>query len=149
MPNSPTWVNGSAKSRCIFDLAGKEKEIEALERTSAAAGFWDDQMQAQAQMRHLSALREEVSLWRNIGRRIEDATELAELVNLEEDSGMADDLVAEVSALEAELGKMEFQLQMSGRYDRNDALLSIHAGAGGTESQDWAESAAANVSSLG
>ena len=52
---------------------------------------------------------------------------------------MADDLVAEVSELEAELAKMEFQLQMSGRYDRNDALLSIHAGAGGTEAQDWTE----------
>jgi peptide chain release factor 2 len=132
-------MNGLAKSRCIFDLAGKEKQIEELEKASTVPGFWDDQMQAQAQMRQLAALRDEVTDWRVAGQRIKDAADLAELISVEEDVGMVDDLAAEVSELEAELQKMEFQLQMSGRYDRNDALLSIHAGAGGTESQDWAE----------
>jgi peptide chain release factor 2 len=127
------------KSWCIFDVAAKEKEIAGLEKESAGPGFWDDQTGAQRQMRRLSDLRDEVSIWRNLSRRASDALDLLDLAEAEEDESLTGEIAAEVDALAAALEKMEFQLRMAGQHDRSDALLSIHAGAGGTESQDWAQ----------
>jgi len=124
---------------CVFDVAGKEKEIEQLEKESAAPDFWDDPIKAQAQMRRLSELREEVTTWRDLSRRAADALDLLELAASEADESVTDDLLSETASLEATLEKLEFRLRLSGKHDRDDALLSIHAGAGGTESQDWAQ----------
>lgn len=130
--------SGSVKSWCVFDVAEKEKEIAKLERGSAAPGFWNDQATAQSQMRRLSSLRDEVSTWQNLSRRVTDALDLFALAELEEDESIDGELMAEVEVIQATLEKLEFQLRLSGKHDRDDALLSIHAGAGGTESQDWA-----------
>lgn len=90
-------------------------------------------------MRELSTLREEVELWQSTHRRVTDALDLLELAAAEEDDSFAAELTQEVENLESQLEKMEFQLALSGKYDKEGALLSIHAGAGGTESQDWTE----------
>jgi peptide chain release factor 2 len=90
-------------------------------------------------MRHLSDLREQVETWQGIDRRVKDSLELIELATSEEDNSLGADLTAEVDALENLLDRLEFQLVLSGPHDKDSALLSIHAGAGGTESQDWAE----------
>jgi peptide chain release factor 2 len=127
------------KSWCVFDVAGKEKEIERLEKESAAPDFWNEQDRAQAHMRRLSSLQDEVSTWRNLSTRVTDALELLDLAELEDDQSVDGELSAEVQAIEGTLERLEFQLRLSGKHDRDDALLSIHAGAGGTESQDWAE----------
>jgi len=127
------------KSWCVFDVAGKEKKIGKLEKGSGAPEFWNDQAKAQSQMRRLSELREEVTTWRDLSRRAADALDLLDLAELEADSSMADDMLAEIDTLEATLEKLEFQIRLSGKHDRDDVLLSIHAGAGGTESQDWAQ----------
>ena len=86
-------------------------------------------------MKKLSTLREEVDDWQGLAQRVADALELAGL----EDESLRAELEPEVEALEAEIGKREFKAMLSGEYDRGDALLAIHAGAGGTDSQDWAE----------
>jgi peptide chain release factor 2 len=125
------------KSWCIFDIPGKEGQIAALESDTTAPGFWDDQGAAQAHMRRLATLRDEAATWRSMSQRVADALDLVELARLEQDETMVADLGVEVAAIRSDLGKLEFQLRMSGKHDRDDALLSIHAGAGGTESQDW------------
>jgi peptide chain release factor 2 len=127
------------KSWCVFDIADKEKEIEELEKKSGEAGFWDDQIKAQTQMRQLSELREQVTTWRDLNQRVTDALDLLELAEAEADEAVIGDLQAELETIEATLDKLEFQICLSGKHDRDDALLSIHAGAGGTESQDWAD----------
>ena len=86
-------------------------------------------------MRQLSALREEVEGWQALRQRLHDALELALL----EDENLRSELTVETEALEAEISKREFYAMLSGTYDHGDALLAIHAGAGGTDSQDWAE----------
>jgi peptide chain release factor 2 len=86
-------------------------------------------------MKNLSALRDEVDEWQALSRRVEDTLELAQL----DDEGLRPDLETEVTALEKELGKREFTAMLSGPYDRGNALLAVHAGAGGTDSQDWAQ----------
>jgi peptide chain release factor 2 len=132
-------MSGSVKSWCVFDVAGKEKEIEKLEKESAAPDFWNDQSNAQTHMRRLSSLQDEVATWRNLSDRVTDALDLLALAESEADESITSELLAEVEEIEVKLERLEFQLRLSGKHDRNDALLSIHAGAGGTESQDWAQ----------
>ncbi len=86
-------------------------------------------------MKEISALKEEVEEWQMLRQSIADTLELAQL----EDESMYSDLEKETIAIEREVGKREFEAMLSGPYDRGDALLAIHAGAGGTDSQDWAE----------
>jgi len=97
--------------------------------------FWDEPSLAQRTIRAANTLREEVASWSGFARRIQDAAELAQL----EDEGLHAELEKEVESIEKELEKRSFIAMLSGRYDRENALLAIHAGAGGTDSQDWAE----------
>jgi peptide chain release factor 2 len=85
-------------------------------------------------MKTLSGLREEVESWRTFRQHLHDLTELARL----DDESLRPDLEKEIAALEADLDKRSFAAMLSGPYDADDALLAIHAGAGGTDSQDWA-----------
>ena len=89
-------------------------------------------------MRQLSELREEVGFWRDLGRRAADAVELGELAELEGDEAVMADLAHEANEIEQILNQAEFQLVLPHRHDRANAILAIHAGAGGTEAQDWA-----------
>jgi peptide chain release factor 2 len=84
-------------------------------------------------MQRLSMLRDNVDRWQTIQRRIADALELAEM----DDDSMREELQAEATAIHAIVEDMSFKALMSGKYDSANAILSIHAGAGGTESQDW------------
>jgi peptide chain release factor 2 len=125
--------------RCGFDLAGKEKELAELEARSAEPGFWDDGTAAQAAMRRLTDLRADVDHWRGLQSRITDALELLELAAAEGDQATAADVEREALGMAEELARLEFALQFSGEHDTSSAILAIHAGAGGTDSQDWAE----------
>lgn len=88
-------------------------------------------------MQEVSGLREQVELWEDLHRRASDARELALLA--EDDPAMLSDLEQEATALAKEFAQREFALALSGDHDADSAYLSIHSGAGGTESQDWAE----------
>jgi peptide chain release factor 2 len=89
-------------------------------------------------MRQLSDLREEVGFWRDFDRRANDAKELLQMALDENDLATVREVQAEVTALAESLGGAEFRLLFSGPHDRADAILALHAGAGGTEAQDWA-----------
>lgn len=99
------------------------------------ADFWDDPQSAQRVMRRLARLKNDGAAWRGPLQRINDAIELAQL----EGDSLADDLAQEVAELEAIVERLTFRAKLSGEYDGEDALLAIHAGAGGTDAQDWAE----------
>ncbi len=90
-------------------------------------------------MQKLAALREEVDRWRRLSQRVEDANAMLELLADEEDTDLLAELTAEVEAIARTLDEEEFRLTFSGAHDSDDAILAIHAGAGGTEAQDWAE----------
>ena len=90
-------------------------------------------------MQELSALRERVDTWRTVERRAREQVELLELALEEEDDSFAESAAEELTAIDQRLGRLEFELQLAGDYDQRDAILAVHAGAGGTESQDWAE----------
>jgi peptide chain release factor 2 len=90
-------------------------------------------------MRRLSQLKESAGIWRDLEKRVADTIELAELTDAEPDEEIEQHVAKEIEAIEKDLEKVEFQLSFSGPYDASNAILAIHAGAGGTESQDWAE----------
>jgi peptide chain release factor 2 len=88
-------------------------------------------------MQKLSDLRSEVGLWVGLSQRAADALALLELATEDSDEVMIAEVSDEVTDLERELAKLEFRLLLSGPHDRADAILAIHAGAGGTDAQDW------------
>jgi len=120
---------------CVFDIAGKEDQRKELQEESEAPGFWENPQHAQKVMRGLSQLSESIESWQKIQVRLDDALELAAL----SDDALIDELSAETEAIEGEIEQREFRAMFSGEFDRGDAILAIHAGAGGTDSQDWAE----------
>ena len=110
-----------------------------MERQAAQPEFWDRPDEAQAVMRKLTSLKEEVDTWKGLAGRVADAQMLLDLAMADEDEAMTGDIAREVEIVKAELGRLEFRLLLSGPHDKDDAILAIHAGAGGTEAQDWAE----------
>lgn len=118
-----------------LEIPDKVSQIEALEKQVAVEGFWNDPEAAQKTMQQLSKLRALVEPWQRISARINDGLELAEM----DGESLYDDLAAEAEALAPVVEKMAFQAMFDGAYDDADAILAIHAGAGGTDSQDWAE----------
>jgi peptide chain release factor 2 len=118
-----------------FDLDVKTEKLASLELAAAAPDFWDDQEKAQAVMRTITRLRNEVGVWEKIRKHLDDTMELTLLA----DDSLAEELDAEVALLEEEIAELEFRTLFSGPYDDEDAIVTIHAGAGGTEAQDWAD----------
>ena len=134
MIDSPKPSTASSHSWSVFDLPKKEAELRKLEEQSAAPNLWDDAQKAQQLMKRIASLRNEIEGWRSLERRIADGLELAELG----DESLDGELEAEAKAIEHEVDQRELRTLLSGEYDEGDALLSINAGAGGTDSQDWA-----------
>jgi peptide chain release factor 2 len=90
-------------------------------------------------MRRLSEARDQVTTWRSVESRARELTELLDLAESESDADLGQAVASDVQALAAQLEEMELELALSGEYDRRDAIMAIHAGAGGTDAQDWAE----------
>ncbi len=132
-------ANVSRTSWCVFDIAGIEAEAGRLEAQSMAPDLWDEPQSAQDLMKRLAALRSRIGLWRGFEAKIGELLGLVDLSEAEDDDAIAEDIRREAAALEQQLGDLEFELSFSGPYDDRNAILAIHAGAGGTESQDWAE----------
>ncbi len=105
-----------------------------MEQQIASADFWNDPQTAQKISKQAASLRNEVDSWQALQHRIQDSLELAQM----EDETLRPELEVEIAALEAELEKRSFAAMLSGKFDEDDAILAIHAGAGGTDSQDWA-----------
>ncbi|HSL28152.1 MAG TPA: peptide chain release factor 2 [Anaerolineales bacterium] len=117
-----------------LDFATKETKLKKLEKEVEAPDLWSNPSQAQSVMKQYNAVKAEVESWRAFTRRLNDTLELAGLG----DESLRSELEAETSAIEAELEKRSFTAMLSGKYDPDSAILAIHAGAGGTDSQDWA-----------
>ena len=123
----------------VFDLAEKEKTIARMDSETAVPGFWDDSREAQRKMRQLGRLKDTVSLWRGLQERSKALLELVELAQEEDDSSLTEELEKEGEDISRIFGREEITLTLSGAYDDRSAIVTIQPGAGGTDSQDWAE----------
>jgi peptide chain release factor 2 len=124
---------------CGFDEPGKLKTIEDLEKRAADPELWNDPERAQSVLKNLSDLKAELAPWQEVREQLDEAHGLLELADPEDDAEIVADVVASVQEIRQRLDKLEFQLTLSGPYDRANAILTIQAGAGGTDAQDWAE----------
>jgi peptide chain release factor 2 len=136
---SPPSPNESPTPWCVFEIPQLEANAAQIEAETQKPDFWSDNVAAQNAMRRLAQASESVATWRGLEKRLQDAVELAELAEAEPDAEISAHVEEETEALERELDALEFQLRFNGPYDARNAILAIHAGAGGTESQDWAE----------
>ncbi len=118
-----------------LDLDAKQRRADQLQAESADPDFWSNPETAQKTMQEIARLNAEIDRWNSLKGRIQDALELASL----EDPDLVPELLSEANALAEVVEKMSLQVLLSGPYDSADAILAIHAGAGGTEAQDWAE----------
>ncbi|GAB4519026.1 MAG: peptide chain release factor 2 [Anaerolineae bacterium] len=118
-----------------LNIAGKAAEVQALEEKATDANFWDDPDHAQKTMQYISRLKIQIEPWQKISTRLSDALELDSL----NDMDLLDELTEETQNLADVVEKMSLQAMLSGPYDHENAILAIHAGAGGTDSQDWAQ----------
>ncbi len=123
----------------ILSLDAVKEEMAALEKETMAPDFWSDQERAKRESQKLSELKKEYDQWNELRMAIMDAQELLQLALKEKDETVSADVAKRLDELEKQYIDLEFTLLFSGDYDENNAIFSIHAGAGGTDAQDWAE----------
>jgi peptide chain release factor 2 len=116
-------------------VPGKESQLSELQKQAEQNEFWLDPESAQKVMKKIASLKEVVENWQALNLQVAYLVELAHL----EDESLRPEISAELEQIEKDLDKREFDVQLSGKYDRNNALLAIHSGAGGVDAQDWAE----------
>ena len=114
-------------------------EVEVLEKESAAPDFWDDMENSQKVMQKIGSLKAKVTGYESLKSDYEDALVMIELADEESDLSLLDDCTASVKDIETRVEDMTLSTLLSGEFDGKNALLTFHAGAGGTEAQDWAE----------
>ncbi len=123
--------------RGIFDLDSRRKTIAELEQKTTLPGFWDNNLTAQALLKEISIHKKWIDAHSRLAAELTDLGELAGMV--EEGSTDAKEVEHTLEKLTDEVDALEFRTLLSGPDDHRDAILTIHPGAGGTESQDWAE----------
>lgn len=114
-------------------------EVEVLEKESAAPDFWDNMENSQKVMQKIGSLKAKVTGYESLRSDYEDALVMIELADEEGDLSLLDDCTASVKDIETRVEDMTLSTLLSGEFDGKNALLTFHAGAGGTEAQDWAE----------
>ena len=134
-PNSPTaW----AMPRTVFDVPALQARQRDLEQLASQPDFWDDQKQAQIKMRQLDEVKAQLEQLNRWQASIDDGRATLELYDLEPDADLLEESNTALQALKADLDRWELERLLSGTYDKEGAVLSINAGAGGTDAQDWA-----------
>ena len=135
-PNSATaWSNYGG----TFDIDRKRDEIAEREMMQAAPDFWDNQEKAQKVSRELSDLKDWVKTWEDARTASDDVEAMIELADEAKDASMESDIDSELERCIESVNALELRKILSGEDDNRNAILTINAGAGGTEAQDWAE----------
>ena len=125
--------------RISLEIPAKEEKIAELEYKMSEPSFWDDAAAAQKLNQELAALKGGVDTYKELMAKYEDAETLYEMGIEENDPSMEADIRAELTLIADGLETLQLEVLLSGEYDANDAILTLHAGAGGTEAQDWTQ----------
>ncbi|MGE8006524.1 peptide chain release factor 2 [Lysinibacillus sp. NPDC093216] len=126
-----------ADFRGSLDLENKEARIQELDEMMLEPAFWDDQQGAQVIINESNGLKATVNEYKDLLETYENLDMTLELLREEPDEELQEELGNELEEFQQKMGDFELQLLLSGPYDQNNAILELHPGAGGTESQDW------------
>ena len=132
-----TYEKPLAEVKASLDLDSKEKRIEELEMDMEAPGFWDDPDKSNLKMKELKNLKDVVEECHKLSTQLEDILTLIEMGYEEEDESMVPEIRGELDEFISEFEELRISTLLSGEYDKNNAILKLNAGAGGTESCDW------------
>ncbi len=122
-----------------FDVENKEKELKELESKTTENDFWNDTDNSSKVLKQINSLKSKVEVFKKLNNELNNLLEMSELLQVEKDEELAKELLKSTYTLEKDIEKLEITTLLSGKYDNNNAILTIHPGAGGTEAQDWAE----------
>ena len=120
-------------------LGQMRSEIDQLENRAAEPGFWDDMENSQKILQRTANLKAKVEKYEKLEARYEDALALIELGDEAEDESLIEEAQQEIDGIRADIDRQRLETLLTGEYDKNNAILTFHAGSGGTEAQDWAE----------
>ena len=123
----------------LFEIEKQKQDIASLERQSSAPEFWSNPQSAREVMGRLNTVKRTVQLWEKLKKELEDAGALQELARQENDESIIAETERTIEKINREITDLEIATKLSGEFDTLNAIVSIHAGAGGTESCDWAE----------
>ena len=123
----------------IFDFARMTSDLQELEAQMGQPNFWTDARAAAGISRRKATLERELQQWREIEAKVNDLGALLELAHESGDAALEQELTTELNQFEPRLATLRLELLLSGELDPNNAIMAIHPGAGGTESQDWAQ----------
>lgn len=124
----------------LFDIVSVQTQLTELESETTKEEFWQkDPSETGKVLAQIKQLKNKLEEYNHARDEITNLEELTELANLENDEEVAKDILKSTSKLENEIEKIQLETLLSGKYDKNNAILTLHPGAGGTESQDWAE----------
>ena len=122
-----------------LNLKKQEDELKNLENKTLEVGFWNNSTESNLVLKQIKDIKNKVKLYTDLNTQILDLMDLNDLLNIEHDEDLEKQLNALTRAAEKSIEKFEIQTLLSGKYDKNNAIITLHPGAGGTESQDWAE----------
>ncbi|MCW1892144.1 MAG: peptide chain release factor 2 [Candidatus Uhrbacteria bacterium] len=123
----------------VLGIDAQLSDIAALEVESSAPDFWSDQERARRESQKLADLKDDVGTWQTLRKDVDDLIDLIQVAEEEKDESTLAEMESSVTMLEDRYGTLEFSMLFSGAHDASSAVMSIHAGAGGTDAQDWAE----------
>lgn len=138
-PNYHLSVNASLNSGGFFDIDIKQSEIDSLQQKTSEPGFWNNNITAQKVVQEINQRKMWVDSWAGVQRLVDDAQTLIELAEESGGESLQKDIDEEFEKIRNEIAELEFRNMLSGVDDKRNAILTVHSGAGGTESQDWAE----------
>ena len=122
-----------------FDIPKIEEELASLEQETLKNNFWEDTQKANNILTKIKEKKGKVLAYRKLEKESQNLLELTELVQIEEDEELAKEILKNTKSFQKELEKFELATLLGGKYDKNNAILTLHPGAGGTEAQDWVE----------
>lgn len=123
----------------LFDLESIENKIKSLNKQTLQEGFWNDIDNSSKVLSEMKRLEKKKSSFIKVRDELENVIEVNEMLLQENDEELCQALIKDSKRLEKTIENMELELMFSGKYDKNNAIITLHPGAGGTESQDWAE----------
>lgn len=123
----------------LFDITKLEKELEKLETETSKPDFWENSENTTKVLTKIKKIKNKYIKYKELEKEINNLLELAELVKEEYDEEISKDIIKNTKKEQKKLEKLELETLLSGKYDANNSIVTIHPGAGGTESQDWAE----------
>lgn len=123
----------------LFDISNLSNRLKELENETNKTEFWNNNSNSSKILKEITQLKNKIELYKRVNDHLENIIEMNELLQIEKDESLEEELNKTIKQIQKEIEKLEINILLSGKYDSNNAILTLHPGAGGTESCDWVE----------